>query len=96
MENEAGGERVSFIFSLEITQLGETLVSKSIKNISMLHHYGFSTIAIASKRNYNSTCSLISREEVIIEVDTCVLALANVLILVKNEGEVACNGAFMD
>jgi len=62
----------------------------------MLHHNGLSAIAIASERNNNSASTLISREEVVIEVDPRVLALAYVLLLVQNEGEVAGNGAFMD
>jgi hypothetical protein len=62
----------------------------------MLHHNGLSTIAIASERNNDSAGTLISREEVVIEVDPRVLALAYVLLLVQNEGEVAGNGALMD
>ena len=62
----------------------------------MLHHNGFSTIAIAPKWNDDSTGGLISWEEIVIEVDASVLALANVLLLVKNESEVACNGAFVN
>jgi hypothetical protein len=62
----------------------------------MLHHNGFSAIAIASERNNNSACILISREEVVIKVYPCVLALTYILLLVQNEGEVAGNGAFMD
>ena len=62
----------------------------------MLHHNGLSAIAIASERNNNSACTLISREEVVIKVYPCVLALTYILLLVQNEGEVAGNGAFMD
>jgi hypothetical protein len=53
-------------------------------------------IAIASERNNDSAGSLVSGEEVVIEVDPSVLALAYVLLLVKNEGEVPGNRAFMD
>ena len=62
----------------------------------MLHHNGFSPIAIASERYNNSAGTLVSREEVVIKVDPRVLALAYVLLLVQNEGEVAGNGTLMD
>ncbi len=62
----------------------------------MLHHNGFSPIAIASERNNNSACTLVSGEEVVIKVYPCVLALTYILLLVQNEGEVASNGALMD
>ena len=62
----------------------------------MLHHNGLSMIAIASEWNNDSPGSLVSGEEVVIEVDPSVLALAYVLLLVKNEGEVPSNRAFMD
>lgn len=62
----------------------------------MLHHNGLSMIAIASERNNDSPGTLISGEEVVIEVDPSVLALADVLLLVKNEGKVPSNRAFMD
>lgn len=62
----------------------------------MLHHNGFSPIAIASERYNNSAGTLVSREEVVIKVYPSVLALAYVLILVQNEGEVASNSALMN
>ena len=62
----------------------------------MLHHNGLSAIAIASERYNNSAGTLVSREEVVIKVYPSVLALAYVLILVQNEGEVASNSALMN
>lgn len=62
----------------------------------MLHHDGLSTIAIASERNDDSAGRLISREEIVIKVDPSVLALANILLFIKNKSEVSGNRALVN
>jgi hypothetical protein len=61
-----------------------------------LHHNGLSSISMSTERNDDPSGSSIGRIEVIIKVQTSVLALGNVPIFIKDKCEMAGNSALMD
>lgn len=61
-----------------------------------LQHDSLAIICVTTKGYHNSSCGLISREEIVIEEDASVFALANVLIFIKNESKMTGNSTFMN
>jgi len=61
-----------------------------------LQHDSLAIICVTTKGYHNSSCGLISREEIVIEEDTSVIALANILIFIKNKSKMTGNSTLMN